>query len=146
MRKAIPAIIPVISLLGGIYWVYMGFDNYGFWVRKGPGGGFMPVVGGTVVIIFSILVLNILRKEKSDFDFTWKAFIPAGALLGMVLCSYLLGMIISMALYIFVWLKFVEKHKLLSSLLISLCVTASIYAIFIGWLSVPMPKGLLGIL
>ena len=146
MKKIIQKFIPVLSLILAIYMVFSGFVKYGFWVNKGPGGGFMPILGGIIVIIFSILILLESKKDDSDIDFTWKALVPAGALLALVLCSYVVGMVISMALYIFIWLRFVEKHKVTSSLYISLSCTVVVYFIFVIWLSVPMPKGLLGIL
>ncbi len=147
MKKYIPAIIPVASIIASIYWIVMGFTKYGFWVRRGPGGGFLPIIGGIIVLVFSILLLLSHRKNKDDkVEFSWLAFLAPAGLLALVLCSYLLGMIISMALYIFLWLFICEKYKWTKSALISFCTVAIIYAIFIVWLSVPMPKGVLGLL
>ena len=139
-------VVPVLSLLMAIYWVAYGLFKYGFWIRKGPGGGFLPVISGILVIVFSLIILISGRKDKSPSSFTWTAFIAPAALLALVLCSYLVGLIISMAIFIFAWLKFIENYRIVKSLTISICCVASIYAIFIVWLNVPMPKGILGIL
>ena len=137
-------VIPVLSIIAGLYWVVMGF-GYAFWVRNGPGGGFLPVLAGIMAIVFSLIMFWQRRKDKSSSGFTWEALIPVATLLGVVLCSYLMGMILSMAVYIFLWLKLAEKFKVIRSLTISICCAAVIYGIFIVWLHVPMPKGLIGL-
>jgi hypothetical protein len=68
--------------------------------------------------------------------------LPAGALLGMVVLSYVLGMIISMAIFIFVWLRFIEKHTAKSAVSIGVGTAAVLYLIFVFWLRVPLPLGL----
>lgn len=140
MRK----VIPVLSIMAGLYWLIQGYF-YGVWVRNGPGGGFFPIVAGLTVVVFSLIVLWKDMGKHSPSQFSWLAFLPAAALLTMVIFSYLVGMIISMMLYIFSWLKFAEKHTVSRSLLISLGTTAVVYGIFVVWLNVPMPKGLLGL-
>jgi hypothetical protein len=132
--------IYILSIIMGLYWIKGGV-SYGFWVRRGPGGGFLPVIAGIMAILFCIAALWADRKDKSPSGFSWKAFLPAGALLGMVILSYVLGMIISMAIYIFVWLKFVEKHTLKNSLSIGVGTAAVLYVIFVFWLRVPLPLG-----
>ena len=129
----------------GLYWVIEGFV-YGLWVRNGPGGSFLPVIGGLMAIIFSLAILWKDRKEKAPSGFTWTAFLPVAALLGMVLFSYLVGLIISMTVYIFLWLILVEKWNPLNSLAISLGTSGVIYCIFVLWLNVPFPKGILGLI
>jgi hypothetical protein len=131
----------IFSIIMGLYWIVNGFI-YGFWVRKGPGGGFLPVIAGIMVIIFCLSALWSDRKDKSPSNFSWMAFLPAAALLGLVLLSYVVGMIVSMGIYIFVWLKYIEKHTTKSSISIGIGTAAVIYAIFVFWLRVPMPIGL----
>lgn len=138
-------VVPILVIMTGLYWVIKGYA-YGFWVRNGPGGGFLPIVAGLMAIVFSLAVLWKDRKEKTPSDFTWLAFLPAAALLGMVFFSYLVGILISMAVYIFLWLKLIEKRKLSSSLAISFGTVGVIYGLFVVWLKVPLPKGLLGLL
>lgn len=138
-------VVPVLAIITGFYWVIQGFV-YGLWVRNGPGGGFLPAVGGLMAIVFSLVVLWKGRKEKTPSEFTWTAFLPAAALLGMVFLSYLVGLIISLAVFIFLWLILAEKWKPLNSLAISLGTLTTIYCIFVLWLNVPFPKGILGLI
>jgi len=140
-------VAPIVALLLGVYWVIGAFD-YGLWVRNGPGGGFLPLIGGLLTIVFSIsLILQKRKKAKDEGEkFSWKALLPAGALLAMILLSQVVGMLISMAIYIFAWLKFMEKETLTKSLAISVGTVAIIYAVFFAWLRVPFPKGVLGLI
>lgn len=138
-------VVPVLAIITGLYWVIQGFV-YGLWVRNGPGGGFLPAVGGLMAIVFSLAVLWKGRKEKAPSGFTWTAFLPAAVLLGMVFFSYLVGLIISLAVFIFLWLILAEKWNPLNSLAISLGTSVAIYCIFVLWLNVPFPKGILGLI
>ncbi|MCM0650927.1 tripartite tricarboxylate transporter TctB family protein [Clostridium swellfunianum] len=130
----------IVSIIMGLYWI-IGGVSYGFWVRKGPGGGFLPIIAGIMAILFCLSALWSERKDKSPSGFNWLAFIPAAALLAMVMLSYVLGMVVSMAIYIFVWLKFIEKHTLKSAISIGVGTAAVIYLIFVFWLRVPLPLG-----
>lgn len=131
----------VFSIIAGMYWIIKGVE-YGFWVRKGPGGGFLPIIAGSMAIIFCLAALITDRKDKSPSEFAWKAFLPGAALIGLILLSYVVGMIVSMAIYIFVWLKYFERHTAKSAITIAVGTAATLYAIFVFWLRVPMPLGL----
>lgn len=145
MKITMSMLVPVLSLIAGAYWVINGFD-YGFWVRKGPGGGFIPIVAGAVLIVFSIVVIFTNIRDKEPCHFTRKAFVPVLAMVGLGVGCYVVGMIISMAFFVFLWLKAAEKRSVIESLLISVITTAILYGIFVMWLHVPMPKGMLRIL
>lgn len=145
MKLTMSMFVPVLSLVIGAYWVMRGFD-YGFWVRKGPGGGFIPVIAGAVLIVSSIVVIIMNIRDKHPVHFTRKAFIPVLAMVGLGVGCYIFGMIISMVLFVFLWLKLAEKRSVFESLLISVITTAILYGIFVVWLHVPMPKGMLRIL
>lgn len=138
-------VVPILAVIAGLYWVFQGF-HYGLWVRSGPGGGFIPIIAGLIVVFFAFSVLWADRRGKTASKFQWAALVPLAALLGMVIISYLIGLILSLALYMFIWLCFIEKHKLAESLMISTATTAIIYGVFIMWLKVPMPKGIWGLL
>ncbi|HHV94742.1 MAG: tripartite tricarboxylate transporter TctB family protein [Firmicutes bacterium] len=141
-------VAPIVALLLGIYWVFGAF-NYGLWVRNGPGGGFLPLIGGLLTIVFSISLILQRRKAKDEEQgdkFSWKAFLPAVGLLLMVCLSQVVGMLVSMAIYIFTWLRFMEKEKLTRSLAISLGTVVVVYLVFVAWLRVPFPKGRLGLI
>ncbi|WHH60353.1 tripartite tricarboxylate transporter TctB family protein [Petroclostridium sp. X23] len=142
MKKFFPA----LSVIIGIYCVYSGLFVYELWVRRGPGGGFMPVLGGGLAIIFGIMAFIANSKDKSPSGFSWKAFIPVAALIGLILGSYVFGLIISIAIYIFLWLKFMEKYNVAKSVVTGVTCAAILYGIFVAWLKVPLPSGIFELL
>ncbi|MDF2614180.1 MAG: tripartite tricarboxylate transporter family receptor [Clostridia bacterium] len=137
--------IPAVFILIGIYWTVMSF-SYGLWIRGGPGGGFLPLVAGILAIIFGVVVTMAEFKDKTPTNFTFKAFLPPLILLGIIVVSQLIGIIITLVIYIFSWIRFYEKESYLKSGLVAVLCPAVIYAIFVMWLKVPLPQGILGLL
>jgi energy-coupling factor transporter transmembrane protein EcfT len=136
---------PIISILAGIYWTISGI-NYGAWVRNGPGPGFFPIIAGVLTITFGVFVLKAVSEDKTPSHFTLKAFKPIIALIILVLISKIIGLVLSIPLYIFVWLKFVEKEEAIRSAIIGVLATTVIYSVFVLWLRVPLPSGILDII
>lgn len=139
MRK----IFPVFAIVLGLFWVVMAFD-YGLWVRRGPGGGFFPLIGGAITAVFSLfyLVMEIRNPQPGSVD--RKFIYPILAVLGVLLCSYLIGLLPSMLLYIFLWLWRYEKFSARYSCCVSGGTILVMYAVFVYWLTVPLPRGMLG--
>lgn len=137
--------VPVFSIVVGLYWIVMGF-KYEFWIRRGPGGGFLPVLAGIMAVGLGILVYISSNKDKTPLKFSFKALLPVAGIVMLLLVSYVTGFVIAIALYVFSWLKFIEKYKLSKSLIIGVCTAAVIYGVFVAWLKVPLPSGLFEIL
>ena len=145
MKLTAKKLILIGLILVGAYWCIESF-KIGLWVRKGPGGGFMPLLAGSLCILFSlILLIQDLKKEEST-GFQLIALLPIGALLAIILSSYLIGLALSVVIFIFLWLYFFEKMPVLNSILVSVLWPGALYAIFVLWLQTPLPKGLLGLL
>lgn len=145
MKLTAKKLILIGLILVGAYWCYEAF-NIGLWVRKGPGGGFMPLLAGGLCILFSLILLIQDRKEKAGTGFNKVALLPIGALAVIILSSYLIGIALSVVIFIFLWLFLFEKMPLLNSVLVSILWPGALYAIFVLWLQTPLPKGLLGLL
>ncbi len=147
MKLTVKNLVLIGFILLGAYWCVTSI-GIGLWVRKGPGGGFMPLLAGSLCILFSAIILfQDWRKQASEeARFKLAALIPIGALLGVILLSYLIGVTLSIVLFIFLWLRYFEKLPLRSSLSVSIIWPATLYAVFVLWLQTPLPKGLLGLL
>ncbi len=145
MKLTAKKLILIGIILVGAYWCIESFD-IGLWVRKGPGGGFMPLLAGGLAILFSLILLIKEWKEEAGSGFKLIALLPIGALLAVILSSYLIGIALSVVIFIFLWLFFFEKVPLLNSVLVSILWPGALYAIFVLWLQTPLPKGLLGLL
>ncbi len=139
MRRAFPIFAVCLSVL----WIVWAFD-YGLWVRRGPGGGFFPFIGGVITLVFSLAYLWEGRKNTAPVSINLKFIYPIAALLAVFLASYLIGMVPCLFLYIFLWLWRYEKYALSLSLYVSAGTMLVLYGIFVYWLSVPLPRGILG--
>lgn len=139
MRK----IFPVFAVVMGLFWVVMAFD-YRLWVRRGPGGGFFPLIGGALAVIFSLLYLYGEFKKPTAAEINVKFLYPILAVLGVLIGSYVIGLIPCMLLYIFLWLWRYEKYPLSTCIYVSAGTIVALYLVFVTWLSVPLPVGWLG--
>ena len=136
MRK----IFPVFAVILGVFWVVMSFE-YGLWIRRGPGGGFFPLIGGILCAGFGLIYLIGEIRAPNPAHIDKKFTYPILAVLAVLLASYAIGLLPAMLLYIFFWLWLYEKRAALSSFLISACTVAGMWAVFVYWLVVPLPKG-----
>lgn len=106
------------------------------------GPGFLPLImlGATIVCCVILLLLDL--KDKTDATVKKESipkmllYIMATGLL--IFCMEHVGIILSVAVYMFAIIFFVEKHPPLTALKVSLITSVLIYAIFHVWLKVPM--------
>jgi len=129
-------------MLVGLYFTIKG-SGYGFWYNSGPGGGFLPMVIGILLIVLSIYSFfrgTTEKFKKLEFLAALKPF--SGILLTLAGIN-LIGFFPSVMLFIPIWLIIVEKYKLQKAVLIDVAVTGVMYSIFSVWLRVPFPSGIL---
>lgn len=137
-------VIEIIIVLIGSFSIYKGIADYGFWSRTVPGGGFMPVLMGVLLILISLLII-LDKKVRVKLAFDRTGLIPVVAIIGALISNLVFGLIPSVTLMIFGWMKFVEKYSFKTSLIITVLTSTITYAIFGVWLNVPFPTGLLDI-
>jgi hypothetical protein len=139
-------VISGICILIGGYWAYKGFSTYGIWVDKGPGGGFLPVVIGLLVIILSLAqIIRSLKLPYQKIHISGRILIPIITCVASVILTEFLGLVVTMTLMTIFWLKVIEKYSLLRSIITGLATGAFLYGVFTVWLQVIFPKGFLGI-
>ena len=63
---------------------------------------------------------------------------------GIILCTFLIGLVPSCLIYIFLWLKFVEHAPWKVIIIIEIIMAAIILGVFTAWLQIRFPMGLLG--
>lgn len=161
-------IMDFVLLALSAIWIGMGFISYGFWADSVPGSGFLPVLVGLLVFILGCVDLHgnlgkgLNRKAKERVSDEKEASVSSAsqylldrlprtlrplfpvcyALLGMLVFRYI-GAISCCFLVCFVWLFLVCRKTLVRSLLISVAVSGIVYGIFVAWLRIPFPHGLL---
>jgi len=128
-------------VLIGVISIYLGVTQYQFWIRTVPGGGFMPVLIGGLMILISILTM-LDKNVRLKFKVERKSLIPVIAILITLILNLLIGLIPALTLMVFIWLKWFEKYPLKASIITTVFTSAFTYAIFGWWLRVPFPTGL----
>lgn len=137
-------ILEVIFILLSAVYIYLGLTEYLFWIGDSPGGGFMPVIIGGILILLSILVI-LDKNNKKKFNLNIRAFIPVIVMLAILALNLLIGLLLSLTVMTFAWLKWIEKYSLKTSTTIALIMGILLFAMFRIWLKVPFPTGLLNI-
>ena len=143
MRIKVNTIIPLVSLAVGIFWIYYGLSNHGFWHPvRGPVAGFVPTILSCVLVVVSVLGLLQSFKEKDNPDRmeNWSIVLAAVIAFSLV---FIFGMIISLMAFVLVWTKFYEKASWKNTVIVLVISFGIIYGVFVVWLMVPFPNGII---
>ena len=122
----------------------------GVWSRFTAGPAFFPLVIATVTTVLAVLLLvQALRGDAADAGWPDRSALRTvglvyGALLAFLLLAPVLGMLsTSAALLAFVMI--VALRQPLAGSLVAVAVTTGlVHIIFIRWLAIPLPSGVLG--
>lgn len=133
----------IIFIIVGIISVFTGLTKHKFWIEKVPGGGFMPVVIGTLLIILSALIV-LKKDQKAKVKLSKKELIPIIAMIILLILTKVIGLLPSLLIIVLGMLRFVENYSWKNSIIISVVLMSIIYAVFSLWLKVPFPRGIIG--
>ncbi|ONI46466.1 hypothetical protein AN640_00745 [Candidatus Epulonipiscium fishelsonii] len=142
MKITIKQIFPSILILISLFFIYEGIVKIGFWDGdNGPMGGFYPTIIAIILLIGSVISLMQSLKE-SEVKFFRDDFkvIFAGA--AIIACSMLIGLIPSIAIYLVIWMRIIEKISWKSTLIFAGITTVIVYLVFGVWLAIQFPMGL----
>ncbi len=139
------SVLPILSIIAGAYWVFKSF-SYGLWIMNGPGGGLFPLVGGILTVAFGMVLLVRQFRIKAPSGFSIKSVFPVIGVAGIIGCTYLIGLIPSLGLFIILWLILYERYPKLKSIAIGLGSGVFLWLLFDLWLKVPVPMGLFELL
>jgi hypothetical protein len=126
--------------------------QYQWWGAGGPGPAFLPFWLGLVMALLALtmLIKNIKRKDAGE------AWFPRGeglrdmlvvlaVTVAFVALLNVTGMIIGTALYLVFLIKYLGKHPWWMTLAIAAAAAGFNWLVFVRWLRVPMPEGMLWI-
>jgi putative tricarboxylic transport membrane protein len=136
--------------------------GYGLFVENGRvGPGLVPATGGALLAVLGVVLLLRARvagrpaepPSVEDVDIhgrdkaarvrhLWTVF---GLLLLTIVAVNLLGFLVAFGAFVFVVSAWVERRRLLPSAVTTVVASAVVYALFVVFLRVPLPPGLLGI-
>jgi putative tricarboxylic transport membrane protein len=125
--------------------------RYTYWTASGPGSGFFPFWLGLVLAALSILLLaNAVRRPDPG-----PAWLPTGhgaarfVVVVVVTALFiallpLLGMALGTAVFLGVLLRMLEGHSWRTTAAVAVGAAVANWAVFVLWLRVPFPVGMLG--
>jgi putative tricarboxylic transport membrane protein len=134
--------------------VAMAAASFGYGITKDGGQvgpGFLPLVSGVALAVLSaVCLLQSVRSaapasEEGDPQRVRTLWTVFAMLLGALLLVPLTGFLVAFGLLVFAVSAFVEKQRVVSAAGVAVAATLVIYAVFVLFLGVPLPGGLLGV-
>jgi putative tricarboxylic transport membrane protein len=143
------------DLIGGVFVLILGLgvvffsSQLTYYSEFGPGPGFLPLWVGIIISACGIyVVIALLRKQggKEEF-FKPRARLGLQIFITIIITFLLLpllGFSIGLALFIGVTMRMMGKHRWALCGLTAIVTAIGIHFIFISWLTIPLPQGLIG--
>lgn len=137
-------VIPLATIVISLVFILVGMKDYGFWKGQ-PTPGFFPIIIAVVLLISSIACFVQIARDKDSEAVRYnrnELMVMLGAA-GIILCTFVIGLVPSCLIYIFLWLKFVEHASWKVIVIIEIIMAAIILGVFTFWLQIRFPMGLL---
>lgn len=138
-------IVPLcLAALCGVF-IYTGLTKYGFWdsVKKSPTPAFVPTIICSVMLVICLADVAFGLSKDGKAQYYRDEFLIILAAAGIIACTFVIGMLPSLALFVVLWLKLVEKSDWKTIAIILVLVMAIVVGVFIVWLKVRFPQGML---
>ena len=138
-------VIPPDTIIVSLVFIVTGLKNYGFWKAQ-PTPGFFPIIIAVVLLASSVACFVQIARDKNSDEVKYnrnELMVMLGAA-GIILCTFLIGLVPSCLIYIFLWLKLVERAPWKVIIIIEIIMAAIILGVFTDWLQIRFPVGLLG--
>ena len=145
MKTAELVTVVVLLIVGGIV-VYDSASIGIGWGTDGPRSGFFPFWLGVGLIAASVAIgIQTLRRATSTIFVTRAQLVPVLQVLApataLVVLTQVIGLYVSSALYLAVYMRWIGRHRWLAIAAISIGIPLLTFLIFEKWFLVPMPKG-----
>jgi hypothetical protein len=145
-------VIPAIVMLALSAVAVLGTWSLGYWTDSQPGPAFIPtwlgVAGVALAIVGFIEAHRRGPSEVSVWPDRWalaRVALTYVSLVALVLLAPVLGMVASAVLFMTFLLLVVLRRPIVPSLLTVALTAGLIYAVFVWWLGVHLPTGVVGI-
>ena len=132
------ALIPIATAIIAAVFIGVGLTDFGFWDDQ-PTAAFFPIIIAVVLLLTSILCLvQVLRGKEEAPKYTKNELMVILGGGGIII-----GLILSCLLYLLLWLKVIEKASWKVVIIIEAFMAALILGVFVFWMQVQFPMGLL---
>ena len=137
------AVIPLATAIIALVFIGVGLKDFGFWNDQ-PTAAFFPIIIAVVLLLTSILCLvQELRGKEAAPKYTKNELMVILGGGGIIIGCYVIGLILSCLLYLLLWLKVIEKASWKVVIIIEAFMAALILGVFVFWMQVQFPMGLL---
>lgn len=136
--------IPLFMAGFAVVFGWVGVFKLGFWKpAQGPAPGFFPSIMAVVMFLTSILAFIQSFKEDRTVKYERQELLVIASGAGIILATFLIGLVGSCFLYIILWLKVFEKASWKDTLIILAVVAFIVIGVFGLWLGIQFPLGLM---
>jgi small-conductance mechanosensitive channel len=138
-------LIPIATAIIALVFIVVGLKDFGFWTNQ-PTAAFFPIIIAVVLLASSIACFVQLARDKDAKEIKYnrnELMVMLGAV-GIIIGTFLIGLVPSCLIYLFLWLKFVEHAPWKVIIIIEVIMAAIILGVFVTWLQVRFPSGLIG--
>ena len=126
--------------------------HYSYWGPNGPGPAFLPFWLGVVMAGLAALLLSGAVRSR-DPGAQWlprgeslkRLALVLSATIGLVALLNVVGMILGTALFLAALIRYLGRHPWWMTITIALAAAGFNWLVFVRWLRVPMPEGMLWI-
>jgi putative tricarboxylic transport membrane protein len=124
--------------------------QYSWWGPGGPGSAFMPFWLGLVMAVLAVMLL--IRSLRNPWPgHSWlprgeglrDLLVVLGVTAAFVAALNVTGMVIGTALYLLVLVRYLGRHPWWMTGAIAVAAAGFNWLVFVRWLRVPMPEGIL---
>ena len=120
---------------------------YSWWGPGGPGSAFLPF---WLALVMGVLSLMMLFKKSKD-DSSWlprgeglrDMLVVLGVTVAFIALLKVTGMVIGTALYLAALVWYLGRHRWWVTLGVALAAAGFNWLVFVHWLRVPMPEGII---
>lgn len=136
-------IAPLALAALSVVFLVTGLGKFGFWDSvKGPSPAFVPTIISVILLALSVLQFITSFKETPSV-YHKDEFKIIIAILLLVASIYVIGMFPAMIAFMLIWLGVVEKAPWKTTILVTVCTNALLYGVFVLWLNVRFPAGMI---
>ena len=149
MRSA-DRVTAVLLLAFAVAFSAGALKQYSWWGPGGPGSAFMPFWLGLVMAVLAVMLL--IRSLRNPWPgHSWlprgeglrDLLVVLGVTAAFVAALNVTGMVIGTALYLLVLVRYLGRHPWWMTGAIAVAAAGFNWLVFVRWLRVPMPEGIL---
>ena len=149
MRSA-DRVTAVLLLAFSVAFAAGALKQYSWWGPGGPGSAFLPFWLGVVMFLLALMFLIRSLKDKNP-GASWlprgeglrDMLVVLGVTIAFVALLNVLGMVIGTAVYLAVLIWYLGRHPWWTTLGIAVAAAGFNWLVFVHWLRVPMPEGII---